>query len=855
MKDNSIQLFSLPDLDLLAKSQVISSPIRKLQFSTDNANLIISGEKDVTILTIADGKLLSTIKLDKPLLGAMPSGKSVITLDKDLKAILWGTENGKEEGKSSSLVGKEKSPLAIDYGNKTIGLLGAESFKLITVGDYGEVRWDQPLKPSYPTLFKMSRNSPIAVVGVENGVQLIDTTNQSLLGLIKQDAASFDISAGGDIAIAKNNEISIWPIKGKSQKSITDFGMLYNPANLLLVNNTNELFTSEKAAQTGTYLLSGYGSGLNAYDPLNGSLETAINLSKDILMATSPDQKFTLYASSDFSTNDPPLRLAVTIENEAANSVNTPAAGNDPTPTGKNSQKKLVSPDATFHSWNSISVSNTGLAAASFYGNDKALIGLWSIDSDSIISKIPQKSERVAISADGKILAAEYKDDKYKEYVVVYDIANPKNPSKLISLNMADLLSAWEGISSLVFSPDGKWLALGSSTGSIVFVDTVDWQKKFILTGHVEPIVGLVFTADNNLLYSSSQDGTIRVWGMSSRPDLLPTATPTPLPTVTPTSEPSGKPISNVSQSDLAKLNEDNINRLTALNRWQVGGRSIYGGCFGCIFYFWNMHDSPDPQVFLNLSGEKDTFYTLSLFSNEKIRPKTMPWSISPDWAALSPDGKTIAGATNNSPLISLFSSTGNKIKNLVGHSLSDGNNVAFTSDGHFLASVTNNPKSVGNNEIIIWDMQKNGAQKAKTRINDGYVRSIAFKTEADGNYQLFVGLVDKPEGSALRRFGLTADGQLSELEGVGGFTAPGVVALAFSPDGTFLAIALDDGSWRIVNSETMQDMVIFPPEEAIFEGKNDPANVLAIGFLPEGKGILTSHYDGSFRLWGVKAK
>ena len=41
-----------------------------------------------------------------------------------------------------------------------------------------------------------------------------------------------------------------------------------------------------------------------------------------------------------------------------------------------------------------------------------------------------------------------------------------------------------------------------------------DWQEVATLSGHLQPLVGLVFLPDGSGLLSTSSDGTIRLWGL-----------------------------------------------------------------------------------------------------------------------------------------------------------------------------------------------------------------------------------------------------------------------------------------------------------------------------------------------------
>lgn len=69
-------------------------------------------------------------------------------------------------------------------------------------------------------------------------------------------------------------------------------------------------------------------------------------------------------------------------------------------------------------------------------------------------------------------------------------------------------------ISSLAYSNDGKLIASGFQDGLIMLLDSSSLKPYRFLRGHSGYITGLVF--DNDNLYSSSHDGTIRRWVIKS---------------------------------------------------------------------------------------------------------------------------------------------------------------------------------------------------------------------------------------------------------------------------------------------------------------------------------------------------
>lgn len=166
--------------------------------------------------------------------------------------------------------------------------------------------------------------------------------------------------------------------------------------------------------------------------------------------------------------------------------------------------------------------------------------------------------------------------------------------------NGESLNAVVSGESSLAFSPDGKILAVGDNSGSIILWDvttrhSVQWKSTF------DVVDSLAFSPDGNELATTSRDGYIYLWDVKShhllgRPFILPSGG---IPDVV-TFSPDGKILVSGNYDD-------------TINLWDVASHETIGQ--GLLGNSW-----PVGQVMFSPDG-----HTLAVVSN-----KILLWDVDP---------------------------------------------------------------------------------------------------------------------------------------------------------------------------------------------------------------------------------
>ena len=217
---------------------------------------------------------------------------------------------------------------------------------------------------------------------------------------------------------------------------------------------------------------------------------------------------------------------------------------------------------------------------------------------------------------------------------------------------------------------------------------------------------------------------------------------------------------------------------------------------------------------------------------------KNNSWS-----AAFSPDGRRIISGNQDGTVMVWNAVTGKEMLTLKGHTylVSD---VAFSPNGYRIVSVGED------NTVRVWDAVT-GKEMLTLKVgntckkNLGSVNNVAYS--ADGQrivfaYQGIVTVWDAETGEETLTLpdvgGMMGGGMM------GGGMMGGMVeisSVAFSPDGQQIISGNQDGTVKVWNAVTGQEMLRL---------KGHAGDVESVAFSPDGQRIISGGQDGTVKVW-----
>ncbi len=366
-------------------------------------------------------------------------------------------------------------------------------------------------------------------------------------------------------------------------------------------------------------------------------------------------------------------------------------------------------------------------------------------------------------------------------------------------------------LTSVAWSPDGKFLATGSADGTAKIWPASGGHELLTLRGHQSGVTSLSWSPDGRRLATASLDGTAKVWQTAGgRQQFTLNEHDSCITSVA--WSPDGKRLATASDDRTAKVWEAATGRHLA---------TLKGHRSRVTSVSW----SPDGKHLATGSGDGDG--TIRLWDVDAGREwKTFKGPEAVGSVSWSPDGKRLAAGYEDGTAQVWDLSRAEEAFLLRAHS-SGVVAVAWAANGQQLATGS------ANGTAKIWNAL-NGHELLTLRAHSKNIAAVAWSP--DGKHLATTSI----DGTA--KIWPTADGR--ELLTLRGHTGD-ALAVAWSPDGKRLATGggHDDQTLKVWDADNGREQLAL---------KGHTAGVESLAWSPDGKRLATASEDGTAKVWNL---